>query len=780
MKNDPHALLQEKIQEGYCLPSLSIIALKLVRMAADDATCVETLVNLIKEDPALSARLIRLANSAFFRTKVSISSLPQAVNRVGFQRLRMMALSLSLRDSFPMGKVGSMDYERFWQTSICRALLTSSLARHLKTCDQDDAFTAGLTLELGLLVFFDLFIRDKEKDVDLTGKSLYSLLNWQYDKYGIDHRQIGKELLRQWNFPDDTIECQQLSCLENIKESTSELARVSCLAMELTWLIFQQPDAYQPIFTQALKIFGLQPDEIDTILQKNFIQFQEIANSLISSPSDEADMTQLMVQAHNVIGRILDDVPVEASDSLQQQVLNADKKISCKAAGKKESGLLAKGTTLFDRYCIEKLLGKGSMGYVYLAYDNNLTRKVAIKMLRLDRLHSDDEKKLARNYFLQEARVTGNLNHGHITTVYDIGIDKGSPYFIMEYIEGENLQEHMDKRLNFSLPEKISIISMVARALSYAHQRGIIHRDIKPTNIMILKNRLPKITDFGIARVMEAKALPHLKKLVPDGGFFGTPRYMSPEQIMGKKLDNRTDIFSLGVLAYHWISNEIPFKGANVTEVLKAVLKKTPAPLSDISEADRELEKIINLAMEKSPKKRFQNIEDFSDALELYIDKKTRTSGLSGKKSLFSYDQKEMLKTLQKKYVFFSNFTIDELLTIFKLASQEKFKKGEYVIREGTNGTKIYIIIRGSMAVVKDVDGQKIEVSTLPSGSCVGEMAIIDRMPRSASVIARETTQALSINETVLRHLQPKLCLKLYRNLAAIISERLRNLTQKR
>lgn len=427
------------------------------------------------------------------------------------------------------------------------------------------------------------------------------------------------------------------------------------------------------------------------------------------------------------------------------------------------------------RYRTEKAIGRGAMGIIYLAHDDIIKRRVAIKSLRMDRLGTDMERLRAREYFLHEARVVGNLNHTHITSIYDIGIQDGLPYIVMEYIEGKDVKELINSGNGFSLKEKLSFLSMVARALHYAHQRGILHRDIKPANIMILKEGYPKITDFGIAHIMNAGKSFGFKNPIQEDGFIpGTPLSMSPEQIMRKELDQRSDIYSLGSMSYEWISGQKPFSGKDLAEQLHAVVENAPPPLSKLCQVDNDLEEIINRAMAKNPVDRFQSAEEFSDALELYIDKAAKEK--TGKDSkVFSFDKVKIVKRLKKKYAFFADFTDDELFDIFKLCRTEKFDKGDYLIREGTSGTNMYIIISGAVTIMTESNGKCVKFDTLEGGSCLGEMSMIDRMPRSASVVAIRETTALAINETVLRLSKPKLCLKLYRNLASILSERLRS-----
>jgi len=425
------------------------------------------------------------------------------------------------------------------------------------------------------------------------------------------------------------------------------------------------------------------------------------------------------------------------------------------------------------RYCIIRRLGQGAMGTVYLAKDAMIQRQVAVKSLRLDRLHTKEQRRRAADCFLQEARIVGNLNHSHITAVHDMGVHDGAPYIVMEYVDGENLKEIIHSGQPFTLKEKLTLVAMVARALHYAHQRGVLHRDIKPANIMILhKNRSPKITDFGIARVMDPSSLgigisQAREELVP-----GTPLYMSPEQIEGGQLDARSDLFSLGILTYEWLAGRKPFTGETINAQLEAILTTTPPPLGNLLPVDVELEAIVSQALAKNQTERFQSAEAFSDTLELYLNRLERQE--EGLRAGLSYDRQRIITKLRKKYLFFADFSEAELFTIFQLSTKEQFATGEYLVREGSSGTKMYVILAGSVSVVNETEGRRVVIDTLVEGGCVGEMSLLDRMPRSASVVAMTPTVAMAINETVLRLANPKLCLKLYRSLASILAERLR------
>ncbi|MCU1349226.1 MAG: protein kinase, partial [Acidobacteria bacterium] len=199
------------------------------------------------------------------------------------------------------------------------------------------------------------------------------------------------------------------------------------------------------------------------------------------------------------------------------------------------------------RYEIVRELGKGAMGIVYLAKDPLIGRLVALKTIRTAAHADDDEAKEFQQRFIREAQAAGILNHPSIVTVHDIGQDEstGTSFIAMEYVEGQNLKEVLAQGRTLSFEQLGDIIVQVADALDFAHSKGIVHRDVKPANIILLDGNRAKITDFGIAKIASGGA-----NLTSTGQFLGTPNYMAPEQIKGAPVDGRTDIFSLGICLY--------------------------------------------------------------------------------------------------------------------------------------------------------------------------------------------------------------------------------------
>jgi HD-like signal output (HDOD) protein len=292
--------LLKRLESGYALPSLSVIAIRLVELASEESCSVSDLVGLIEKDPSLTVRLLKLANSAFFRGGQPAVTVKQAILRIGFRQLRIMALSLSLRDTFPMGKVGPLDYEQFWRTSLYRALLAKSLARHLKTCDPEAAFIGGLTLGIGFLIFHDLFIKGKGIDMDSSLDTLDELLQWETERFGADHRQVGEAALRYWKFPEEIVRCQR----GYMADVSDPLARVCESARVLSHSLLRRSADFHSLFSEAKDAFGLTNDIINDIILTTFEEVEDISESLKLEMDKEKDLMDLMEKANRALSQI--------------------------------------------------------------------------------------------------------------------------------------------------------------------------------------------------------------------------------------------------------------------------------------------------------------------------------------------------------------------------------------------------------------------------------------------------------------------------------------------
>jgi len=257
------------------------------------------------------------------------------------------------------------------------------------------------------------------------------------------------------------------------------------------------------------------------------------------------------------------------------------------------------------RYAIQSEIGRGAMGVVYKAMDSVLERVVAVKTVNMALEHDHADKYEAR--FYQEARAAGGLNHPNIVTVYDAGKAGDVVYMAMEYIEGVELRTLIGEGRPLAVAQALSIAAQVAEGLAYAHERGVVHRDIKPANIMVVANGPVKITDFGIAR-MRASA-----DLTQTGVMLGSPKYMSPEQVIGKRADHRSDVFSLGVILYEMLCGAAPFNGENVTALMYQIVNFAPPAPSAINAGVPEmLDYIVAKMLAKPLEERYQDARELS------------------------------------------------------------------------------------------------------------------------------------------------------------------------
>ena len=267
------------------------------------------------------------------------------------------------------------------------------------------------------------------------------------------------------------------------------------------------------------------------------------------------------------------------------------------------------------RYEIQKELGKGAMGVVYMGKDPKIQRVTAIKTIRFTEEYEEEEAEKLKEQFFREAETAGMLSHPNIVTIYDAGEDHDLSYIAMEFLEGVDLKDFAAKDKLLPMRQVIGIIADVADALGYAHEKGVVHRDIKPANIMLLQTGVAKVTDFGIARATASSK-------TKTGVVKGTPFYMSPEQIMGKKVDGRSDIFSLGVVLYELLTGTQPFKAEDLTALIYKITSEDPEPVTNYnSKVPKAVAQIIEKALVKDREKRYQKAEQMAEHLRIVARK---------------------------------------------------------------------------------------------------------------------------------------------------------------
>lgn len=396
------------------------------------------------------------------------------------------------------------------------------------------------------------------------------------------------------------------------------------------------------------------------------------------------------------------------------------------------------------RYKIIRKLGQGGSGVVYMGLDPYIKRIVAIK---LSKLNTDKE----RSHFFVEAQSAGRLSHPNIVSIFDAGVYRDYCYMAMEYVKGDTLQKYCKKENLLPVNTAIKIIINVCNALDYAHKQKVIHRDIKPTNIMMDSSFVPKITDFSIA---------HISESTQDMGLMGTPRYMSPEQLKDSGISAISDIFSLGCVLYEILAGAKAFPGDNHFAIMYKISNENPESVLNIRPGiPRILEEIIQKTLAKNPDDRYQS------CMELAYDLRVAQRGFTGAPG---NERVNDIIGFMNHLPFFKNFTkkhIKELLSVSKIS---KIRKGKIIVSEGEIDDTFYIIMSGKVSILKD----NINIASIGQGECFGEMAYISGRARTATVVAETDCILLVISAPLLDNSSESIQLLFFKNFALTLVNR--------
>ncbi len=416
----------------------------------------------------------------------------------------------------------------------------------------------------------------------------------------------------------------------------------------------------------------------------------------------------------------------------------------------------AKVPERIGKYGIVREVGVGSTGTVYLSHDPYYNRDVAIKVYQGD--HADAEKaRTARKMFLSEAQMVGMLQHPQLMPIYDAGEEDGHCYVVTEYVHGGRTLAAFCKAGD-ALPVDVvvEIIFKCAKALHYAHSRGVIHRDIKPSNIMYTPEGDVRIIDFGIALVADSE----MSRIE---GIAGSPSYMSPEQVQGKELSNRSDLYSLGAVMYELLTGSRPFRGGNLAKLMHQIVYATPPPIHTVRrEVPEELEQVVAIALQKEPDKRFKSGLDFAAALTRVHQKLRARTG-----EMEQIEQQALLRKLK----FFHDFSQAEIGEVQKASSWQNCVPGEEIVREGDMDDRFYVVVAGSCAVERNGRG----IGQIGTGDCFGESTYLPGARRAATVRAQGNVTLLRVGATLLEQASANCQLRFNRVFLRSLIERLQN-----
>jgi eukaryotic-like serine/threonine-protein kinase len=383
------------------------------------------------------------------------------------------------------------------------------------------------------------------------------------------------------------------------------------------------------------------------------------------------------------------------------------------------------------KYYVVHEVGRGSTGTVYLSHDPFYGRDVAIKFYHAT-IGDDAESRNARRMFMGEAKMVGKLQHPNIVPIFDAGEEDGRRYVVTEHVHGaRTLSAYCRSGSLLPIDQVVSIMYKCAKALHYAHSRGVVHRDIKPSNILLTQEGDVRIVDFGIALVADSD----VSRLE---GVAGSPAYMSPEQVQGLELDARSDLYSLGAVMYEMLCGQRPFRAGALGKLLRQVVQSEAESLRLIRpEIPEELEDVVKRALQKEPNNRYRTGTEFAAELTR-VHQKLRASQAE-------IDDEERFAVM-RKLRFFHDFSHAEIREVMRAGVWTECQPGESVLRPGDIDDRFYIVVSGTVRLSRGGD----IIGRVPAGGCFGEAGYAEGSRRDTVAEAESPVTMLKVTATLL------------------------------
>ena len=409
------------------------------------------------------------------------------------------------------------------------------------------------------------------------------------------------------------------------------------------------------------------------------------------------------------------------------------------------------------KYVIINKVGKGSTGNVYLSHDPYYRRDVAIKVYNAEEKQDPEHARVARKMFFNEAHMVGMLEHPNIMPIYDAGEEDGSYYVVTEHIQGaRTLAAYCRPDNLLRVDDVIEIVYKCAKALHYAHGRGVIHRDIKPSNIMLTTDNDVRIIDFGIAIVNDSE----VSRIE---GIAGSPSYMSPEQVKSEELTPRSDLYSLGAVMYELLTGRRSFRADNLSKLLHQIVYATPAPIHTFrNDLPDELEQVVMMTLQKDPSKRMATGNVMAVELtRVYRDLRQKYDSLDNQEHF------DLLRTL----TFFHEFSHAEIWEVLRASDWHEYKENEDIVREGEVDDRFYIVVAGAVKVTANGNN----LGRMSNGDCFGETSYVRGAKRQASIQADGQVTILRVSSTLMEQASSACQLRFNRVFLRALITRLQN-----
>lgn len=412
------------------------------------------------------------------------------------------------------------------------------------------------------------------------------------------------------------------------------------------------------------------------------------------------------------------------------------------------------------KYQIIRKLGEGNMSIVYLAKDPFIDRFVAIKVAQPQQIVDDGDQDLFKRLFFNEAQTAGMLRHPNITAIFDAGVDEDVHYIVMEYVPDCQTLDNFTNAANLLPVEDVTnVLYQSALALDYAHRKGVIHRDIKPRNMLLTLAKEVKLSDFGVA--ITPSTQPDLAREQA-----GSALYMSPEQIQSEPLNGQSDLFSIGIVAYELLTGKHPFEADNLEAIKHRIVTGKPLPLTEYrADIPEVFQRIIDKALAKAPYYRYKSGADLAGDIALVYDFLRRDPEHIGPREKFA-----RIRGLR----FFADFQEIELWEVVNAAEWIELGAGQEIFHEGNYEPSFYVIVDGVVAVIK---GER-EIVHLHGGDCFGEMALMSGRNRSASIKTHTATTVIKVRGSVIDRTSMNCQLRFQRNFLTALIERLELATE--
>jgi len=401
------------------------------------------------------------------------------------------------------------------------------------------------------------------------------------------------------------------------------------------------------------------------------------------------------------------------------------------------------------------------MGIVYEAYDPFVQRTVAIKVAHTSLDMDAATVQKVRELFFAEVFSAGRMHHPSVVSVYDAGQENDLNYIVMEFVDGTTLQEYVSGGRTLNPKQIVDVIYQCAKGLDYVHRQGVIHRDLKPGNIMLSNDGDVKIMDFSIAHV-------DVGFESPDAEVHGSPMYMPPEQLSEeKRLVAQSDIYSLGAVMYALLARKAPYKASSLESLIYKISNLEPQPIKELNpDVDYNIIAIVEKAIQKIIYDRYDT------ALEMARDLSKAVGSLRdiGER----IDMQEKWKTL-RYLAFFKDFSDEQITEVVNASEWKEFEKGNVIVTEGEPETAFYIIAKGGVEVVKN---DKV-VGLMKQGDCFGEIAFLTRQPRNATIMARTEVSLMSVSASLMEQASTETQIRYYRIFLENLISRLSQATDK-